>query len=201
MRYLLICFLLLSAVGCRKPKPYTNEIYTDSMTRLVVGYAVELKYEMHLRLEHARVLYGEHPQLVLQFSSQDILDVKKARELLVDLVAGYLERINSENLVFEADLSHYYDVRDLDINIDFQSAYAQYADPFYIGSVILQDGMAYYYAADLKNDELTFWHSRIEPFFKSRSIVMAEREGEADYQAKYAKEQGASADALPTVTK
>lgn len=159
-----------------------REIDTERVSEIIIPYSVALEHEKHLLLEHSYIVY-DAPQnsIRLQFITQNIMEMRDARELLVDVVEGLLERINDSALAgslfpqpFTAD--------QLEIYINFQSWHTRYADPFYIGWVVLEDGMAYYYAASLKDFTHDYWYRRYEPYFKSRSFVMIEREAQKEYR-------------------
>lgn len=186
MRYILILMLLLTVSGCwKRPEVVRKDVLSlpaDNLTMIIEDYATELKYDMHLSLEDARVAWGKRHRLILNFTSQDILELRDARALLVDLVEGLLQRVNGQNLVVGDPISHFYTPYEIDINIQFESFYARYADPKYMGAMLLQNGIAYYYAGDVLDRDLSYWHKRVETYYKSRSIVQAERAAEEHYR-------------------
>lgn len=176
----------------RPLKPLYNERVrvfenTDDVAQLIWSYATELKYEKRLRLEHSCVIAGEdYSKIRIQFSSQDILELCEARQLLVDVVEGLLARVNESDVGLELEpypLSADY----LEIYIDFQSFYGEYLDPFYIGWVALEDGFSYFYAFDLKNKKLDTWSTHYEPYFQSRSFALFQRAAEEQYKQAHPK--------------
>jgi hypothetical protein len=181
------------AVGCkREPEgshPYEDRVLiqynTEDLSELVYDYIAELKHDNHLFFETGYIASGANESILrLEFSTQNIMELSEARALLVDTVEGMLSRLNNSRVGFS--LQPYPLTADqLELYIDFQSFHGVHVDPFFIGWVALEQGMAYYYAFNLENDRLDFWNSRTEPYAKSRSFVMLERQGEAKYKAKH----------------
>lgn len=189
-RCLSILMLVLAFTSCRRLPPnevdYKDRVLmqfdTDEFSQVVWDYVTELKYDRRLHLENAMVCFDGHSKLRLQFSTQLIIEMCEARELLVDVAEGLLDKINHNKGVASLLDPYPLTADQLEIYIDFQSYYGLYADPFYIGWVVLEDGMAYYYAFTLKNTKLNSWEVRSEPYFKSRSFVFFEREAEKKYK-------------------
>jgi len=196
LRHLLTIILLFSLTGCVKPNPefsvddrvliFDN---TDDMSQLIWGYATELKYEKHLRLEQSYVISGEnHSTIHIEFSTQDILELCEARQLLVDVVEGLLDRVNNSAVAFSLEPDPF-TADHLEIYIDFESYYGLWTDPFYIGWVALEGGMSYFYAFTLKYKDLDFWHSRYEPYFQSKSFALFQRAAEQQYEKAHPKKK------------
>lgn len=198
-RSLLIPLLLLLAVltGCcapcesDKPNRYEDRYLlagdTEDISRLTWDFVTQLKYDKHINLENSYVCSGDdHATIRMEFSSMEILTMCQARQLLVDIVEGLLERVN--NSVVSTQLFPYpFPAEYVEIYIDFQSYFMRYDDPYYIGWIALEDGMAYYYAFSVKNHDTDFWHSRTEPYFKSKSFAILQREAEAKYSEAHPK--------------
>lgn len=191
MQYALIFLALFLASCCSKtldPEDtrYAHrqlmEVPSDDLTWAVEQVAAELKYERRLRLENAMVCRSiDSPMLRLEFTTQNIMELCEARELLVDVVERFLYRLNTDYIDPEFRPAPYTS-DNLEIYINFESYYTMYADRFYIGWVCLEDGEAYYYASTLKNNKLAFWHKHQEPYFKSKSIARAHTEAEKVYK-------------------
>lgn len=197
MRYLLIFSLMFIAVACQsKPDGIfgdhshpENQVLAfddpDDLSYLVWAYATELKYEKHLRLEQALVCAEpDRSKIKLEFSSQDILELCPARQLLVDVVEGLLDRINLSAVSFQLRPIPFV-AENVEIRINFESYYGIYVDPTYIGWIVLEDGMAYYYGFDLKDYRhvrQVSWSTRYEAYSKSRAFAYAQRAAEEQYQ-------------------
>lgn len=161
---------------------YLKEQPTDDLTFAVESYAATLKYDHRLHLENAFACMGEHgTKIHLDFITQHILELCEVRHLLVDVVEGLLYKLNSDYISpdirpwpFTADM--------LEITIDFESFYVKYDDQMYIGWVVLEDGVAFYYQSNLRNEKLDCWRQHVEPYYKSKSISMAQRQAEKEYQ-------------------
>lgn len=164
---------------------------TEGLSSIMWDYTTDLKHERRLRLENASVINDNEIGLYkirLEFSSQDILEVGPARQLLVDVAEGLLDRLNSPMTHYDIPPPNYPITADqLEIYVDFQSFYGEFVDPYFVGWMVLENGMAYYYAFTLKNCKLDCWNVRTEPYFKSHSYVMLERAAEAKYQKAHPK--------------
>lgn len=197
MRYLLTSLLLLlTLVSCqttRKYFPLVDEeeqerkvlVYEEDaeLSRIIWDFTTELKYDKRLHLEQSYLCVGpEQSTLHLEFITQSILEMCDARQLLVHVVEGLLDRINAAYPSYH--LSPYpLTANQLNISIIFESFYVHYDDPFYIGWITLQDGMAYYYAYTVENRDLDLWHTRNEAYFQSRLFAKQQQEAEAKYKA------------------
>lgn len=189
IRCLVAIALILSMSSCMVPK-YSEEYHdrvmmdfdTEEFSQVIWDFATELKYERHLRFEDSYVCFGPETKIRLEFSSQDLLEMCDARLLLVDVVEGLLDRLNHSKAVASKLIPFPLTADYLEIYIDFQSFHGVYVDPYFIGWVVLEEGTAYYYAFTLKNRDLDMWDFRYEPYFKSRSFAMLQREAEKKYR-------------------
>lgn len=157
----------------------------DDMSQIIWGLAPEWKYEYHLRLERSYLISGEDRDVIhIEFSSQDILELCQARQLLVDVVEGLLERVNASPLA-QALSPEPFTADNLEIYIDFQSFFGLYVDPFYIGWAAVIEGMSYFYAFDLKDGMLDTWHTVYEPYSQSKMFATYQRAAEEEYKKKH----------------
>lgn len=189
MRYFLLLITMICLTGCWcKNVPmdphnaWVPKIDADEVTAIVMAYGNEWQFEKDLRLEDAKVFYGDHIHTIqMQFISQGILDVRHARELLVDMVDDFLNKINSDpNL--RPYLLYPLTENCLEIYVDFESYYGLYVDWTFVGWMALKNGISYFYAFDIKKfDIIDWWHYRSEYFYKSRQIVAIERAVQARY--------------------
>lgn len=195
IRYLLILFILVTLVGCKRPPPpgpayeerFLVEYDTSDLSELIWDYTTNLKHDKSLFLEDCMVCSGpEHSKIRLQFVTQSILEMCEARDLLVDVVEGLLDRIKSNHVKFHLRPDPF-TADQLEVYINCESFFGEYVDPFYVGWIVLEEGMAYYYAFTLKNPELDEWNTRIEPYEKSRTFVKYERQAEAKYKQAHPK--------------
>ncbi|MBA3239411.1 MAG: hypothetical protein H0T62_13865 [Parachlamydiaceae bacterium] len=184
-----ICFLFLC--GCAAPRvelaPVAVKVVdSEEMTWIVEKITARWKHREHqrLKLEHSQLHYNLTgiTRLNLEFSSQEILEMCPARDLLVDLVEEFLFEINT-NPIISGELASVPFTPDLlDIKINFESFYGYYVDPFYIGCICLSDGIARFSAFDMKDPEWHSWHSKVEPYTKSREVSMLRRAAEKNYE-------------------
>lgn len=167
-------------------EPPVTMINCEELTAVIQEYAVELKYQKHLKLEDSRAYFNDGIHTVqLQFTSQDLKEMDEARRLLVDVVEGLLAKLNEDIFLGPDFASFPFNADHLEIYITFESYFGFYVDPFYISWVCLEDGKAAYYTFDLHNTEKNCWHVRKEAYTKSREIVLYERQGEQLYKQRH----------------
>lgn len=182
-------FLLLVFSACCgptlwvPPPPIVRDYDSDAFTNVAVHQAARWAHKYRWYLEDAWMSYdrfGVVKSIRLQYRTQNILELQEARARLVDFVEEFLEGLQS-NPDTSSNLVEGFSSDNLIIYVDFQSYWGLYGDPKYIGWMVLEDGMVYYYDFDVKNNEVDFWYSRIESFHKSQEVVHLERIAEEDY--------------------
>jgi len=185
----LVAFLLLS--GCSRavitspPPKLVDASEVSWVIEKIAGTKWAHERGRRLRLEHSSICYYDSqptPTLRLELSSQEILEVKEARYLLVDFVENLLRELNT-NPIVGSGLVYPLGAENLRIEIDFGSFFGLYVDPFFIGYIDLKEGYARYYAFDQKDRERSNWHARVEPYWKTREVAMMERAAEAEFVA------------------
>lgn len=185
---LLICFLFMA--GCTTvyhESPPVKVIDSEEMTWIVEKTMAKYKHAKgkRLRLEHSVVCYDtDITGLRLEISSQEIIGMCEARDLLVDLVEDFLREINSDPIVSDQLAAYPFSPNNLQIEINFESFFGLYVDPFYVGCIELRNGMARYSAFDMKDDRWHSWHSKVEPYVKAREISMIGRAADEDFDAR-----------------
>jgi hypothetical protein len=183
-------FLAFIVVGCsyfNPPPPKLPPDNREEVTWVVEKIMAKWRYMPHkrLRLEHAYVYYNEKfTGLRLEISSQEILEVREARDLLVDFTEDILRELNTDSAISSQLAMGVIEAANLNIEINFES-YFQQVDPYYVGTIKLKKGMVYYYAFDVKSKGWYAWHSRVEPYDKTREISLIERAVAEDYQKEH----------------
>lgn len=187
----LVFGLVILTNCCPRCPCETQALDVEEITWLVQRAAVKYKHECFLRHEHSRVLYDANgfTRIGIQFSTQDILEVDDARGLLVDLVEYILGEVNRDPLLCGQLAEYPFTADRLNIEILCESFLPEYIDPFYVGCIKLHHGYSYFYAADAKDRSLYSWHSRVEPYEKSREFIMLERAAEKEYRRDNPKRQ------------
>jgi hypothetical protein len=158
---------------------WVKKIDAPEIVHAIQNYLAYLRHEKHLRLEDSSVYYDDYINAIrMEFISQDIMEVREARMLLVDVVEGLLAELNKNPVLGPEFITYPLTPRQLEIYINFESYYGIYGDPYYVGWMKLEKDTSYFYAFDLKYPGLNVWDYRIEPYFKSREFVVYERESE-----------------------
>lgn len=159
----------------------------EEITRIVLAYERDLKAKYKLKLYDSRIYYSDEVgvyKLRLDFTTMQIVELCEARFMLVDIVEGYLSRINN-NILLRGDLSHRpFSPMNLEVHVTFESFYVIDVDPMYIGFIIMEEGTSFFYNAELDNRISEYWHKRIEPYSKTLQIVNIERQLGPDPQEK-----------------
>jgi len=159
------------------------DIHCEEMTSVVQEVAVELKYEKRLRLEDAKTYFNDGIHTVqINFSSQDLVDMCEARELIVDVVEKLLAKLN-QDIILGPEFSNYpFRADNLEIYINFESYYGRFVDPYYITWIGLEDGDVLYETFSLKDNNRNCWAARRESYCTSREIVVYQRQAEKKYR-------------------
>lgn len=174
---------LLPGCGTRVIKEgWKKKIDSEEISRIVLYFSAKLKKEKCLELEDSKVCYDDKIEYIyLKYSSMDLITMCEARLLLVELVEEFLERINQNSLIKFQTLNRPFTADDLKIEINFESFYATYIDPLYIGLISMDNGMVTYYAANIRILLNDWSDQRIEPYFKSRELALIKKEADAAY--------------------
>lgn len=189
MRYLFtILVLLLVIVSACTTRvvpsgPLIKKIDSEELSKLVINFSVKMKREHRLDLEDSWAAYDDQiKKICLRYSSQQLLEMKEARLLLVELVEEFLARLNNHSVLgFQLETSPF-TANNLDVQINFESFYGYYLDPLYIGLIWLQAGCTHFYAFDRKNPDIDWDHHRFEPYFKSRELALFQKEADLPYE-------------------
>jgi hypothetical protein len=158
---------------------WVKKIDAPEIVHVIQNYLAYLRHEKHLRLEDSSVYYDDYINAIrMEFLCQDLMEIREARMLLVDVVEGLLAELNKNPVLAPEFITYPLTPRQLEIYISFESFYGLYNDPYYVGWMKLEKDTSYFYAFDLKYPGLNVWNHRIEPYFKSREFVVYERESE-----------------------
>lgn len=180
----LAAFIFL-LTGCYKQSPEVESGYwvqlidAPEIVHTVQHIMPYLRHEKHLRLEDSRVFYNQTINTVrMEFTSQDVLEVRDARFLLVDVVEALLAALNQNPAIAPKFVTYPLTPDQLEIYINFESFHGLYVDPYYVGYIMLEAGNATYWAFDTKENGRNYWDFRTEPYEKSREFTVYEREAE-----------------------
>lgn len=190
-----ILILLSTATSCVRVIPeigyWDQKVDVEPMSRTLITYANELRHELGLRFEDSNIYYDEFVKGVrIIFSTQAILELKEAREVVVDVVEGLLKRMNADPVIASQFECGFMSVDQVELYISFESYFNEYVDQEYIGWVSLIDGITRFYAGIIKDPYIDFWHARTEPYSKSLQFVTFEREAESAYEAAHPANEG-----------
>ncbi len=187
----------MNLAGCyvRKIEKPLPGIDNETVMWVVLPYAIELQHDKKLHLEESVAYYGGDGNYIekmkLSFTSQSILELREARDLLVDVADGLIDSLNNDPELGPLISTYPLSTDNLDICIKFESYHGLYVDKAYVHWMTLQEGRSFFYAFDLTNEFHIWdigaecWHERVEPFYKSRQIVTIQRAAEASYKERH----------------
>ncbi len=180
----IVSLLSLSSCNSRRVEyvEIPPEIAAEPIVDVVLRYSTELKYEKNLYLMDSKIVHDELVQKIrLDYVSQDIVTLCEAREILVDITEGFLARLNAMPGAREQTLKRFFTPYNLDICIHYDSDFIDYVDFMYVSWVTLRNGKSAFYAGDVNTYRLDTWHSRYEPYYKTRQFVRISRDAEEHY--------------------
>lgn len=189
MRKLLFLLFVLVLTGCGVPEPVRlydvdfdpvivdSSVNVDDFIYAINTYAVpwELGRRPGVVLEDSRIFYNNFvvEKIWLKFITQQILEVWDARKLIVQIVEGYLERLNNDERLKIHMPNRHLTPMNIDVTLISESYMGKYVDPLYVNVIYLQDGMVWYYAYDVYNPNTDVWHQRVEPYHKAHLLAQA----------------------------
>jgi len=165
-------------------KPTSFElIHTAESTNVVQSYAVEMENKNKLFLQRAKTYYdGGIHAIQLEFITQDIMEIKEARELIVDMTEDLLARLNQNPLLAQDFANYPFRPANLEIYVTFESYFGKYVDPYYVRWICMEDGHVAFYSFDILDNTKNKWHVRHEEYATSREVVVYHREAERSYE-------------------
>ncbi len=172
-RLTLLLLLLTTMTGCApwwgddvvvEREEYPN---IPALEYIVVSYSDELERYKRLFLSDSRAFYDHYVEFIwMKLRTQAVMDLYEARDLIVYVVEGLLERINMDPVV-SRDLYNYpFDAKNLIIEIEFDS-FNQYIDARTIARVHMHENDVHYYASDALDPDTVWYHQRCEPYDKA----------------------------------
>ena len=171
-----LSFLGLGSSGGGGYQTYVQQVNPTAFSEVIIPYAAELTETKRLRFEDSKVYYNEFAERFrVIFSSQVILELCEARDLMVTVVEELLDRMNESPGVVE-NFDHFpITADDLELYFSFESYDIEFNDGTYICWMSLHDGLVRYYTGLLKNHRNDYWDARIEPYYKSLEFVQITR--------------------------
>ncbi len=186
IRHLIPALLLLLATSsCHLNWNYygvgewEQKIDGSEATHAIQHYVTYLRHAKRLRLEDSGVYYHDSIHTVrMEFVSMDVMELCEARELIVDVVEGLLLELNKNPILAPQFLNYPLTAADLEIYIRFESFEIQFVDDYYMAWLSLEGDLVKFYAGTINQQGENIWDYRVEPYFKSREIVLYGRESE-----------------------
>lgn len=178
---------------CPPPPILLQKVDANSFSEVIIPYAVELGHTHRLRFEDSKVYYDDFVERFrVIFSTQQIVEICEARDLLVNVVEGLLERMNANPQIISS-FDHYpITADDLEIYFFYESYYVEYVDPTYMAWMTLHDGMVRYVNGLIKNPRIDFWDARIETYDQAYRFATLARAAEQAYEESHSRRKKSS---------
>jgi|GEM_PF-7005409 len=163
---------------------WEKKIDVREISREVYALTTRLAYEKRLRFEDSTTYYGDHIESIrLVLSTQQLIDIPEARELVVDIMEELLQRLNSNPIIMSNTFDPPLKVEQIELLIGFESYGGLYIDPFYIGCVRVVGGQVFFEDFEVRDLEKDWWHYRNEPYWMSLMFVQNAQEADKVYRA------------------
>ncbi len=200
MRRILLVLLTTVMFGCNLPHPLHHveecldmdawyidwgakppiRVDATDASRVVLTHAAELQQKYNLRLDNSYLFIDEDSNTInrirLIYHSMKLYEMCEARALLVDLVEGFIQKVNDDPVVSAQLTNGPFTADDLEVDILLESYYGKFVNAAFVGWIYLEQGMAYYYAFDIYDNRIDTYHSRVEPYYKSLTFVNIDKE-------------------------
>lgn len=181
-----LLFVLLSSCCFRNEynlPVIVQKVDVNSFSEVIIPYATELGHTHRLRFEDSKVYYDDFVERFrVIWSTQQIVEVCEARDMLVNVVEGLLERMNANPQII-GSFDHYpITADDLEIYFFYESYYIEYVDPTYMAFVSLHDGTVRYINGLIKNPRIDFWDIRTETYDEAYRFATLAKASEQAYQ-------------------
>lgn len=186
----LFCILttLIFITGCtpKKPERITRCPYnadSELLTEQIINFSRELRDSHSLFLYDSRVIIdnGVFKKIHIDYTSQRSIELCEAREVLVDIVEGLMDRIRNHVELRSAFGNRPVTPQDFDIQVTYQSYHNKYVDPTYMAYILLQDSWSFFYSSELNMAFTDVWMQKVEPYYKTKQFVRFSREAEESY--------------------
>lgn len=198
MRWIFPLLVAVICSCCCRYDPYNlpvlvQKVDVASFSEMIIPYAVELGHTHRLRFEDSKVYYDDFVERFrVIWSTQTILEICEARDLLVNVVEGLLERMNASPQVI-ASFDHYpITADDLEIYFFYESNYIEYVDPTYMAFVSLHDGTVRYINGLIKNPRIDWWDTRVETYEEAYRFATLMKASEQAYHDTHTKKRKSS---------
>jgi hypothetical protein len=159
-----------------------QKVDVNSFSEVIIPYATELGHTHRLRFEDSKVYYDDFVQRFrVIWSTQQIVELCEARDLLVTVVEGLLERLNANSQVI-ASFDHYpITSDDLELYFFYSCNFVEFDDPTYMAFVSLHDGTVRYINGLIKDPRNDWWDARTETYDEAYRFATLTRASEKAY--------------------
>ncbi len=183
--YILATLILITGCTPKKPNPLTRCGYnadSELLTEQIITFSRELKDTHSLFLYDSRVVFdGKIKKVRIDYTSQRSVELCEAREILVDITEGMIDRIRNHVELRSAFNNRPITPQDFEIHVTFESYHNKYVDPSYMAYIILENSWSFFYSSELNMAFTDIWMQKVEPYYKTKQFVRFSREAEASY--------------------
>jgi hypothetical protein len=172
----LLLMPLLLNTGCARSCGFCP--VEDATTAVILG-SIELAKNWDLVLENSCIDYDHGiVRLNLEFSSQEIIEICRARFLLVDIVNEYVRRFNEHYVLRNELIERPFGPENMYVLITFESYFGRFVDEQYVNQIRMVDGCVTYYAFTAFDPYMDRFEQHSEFYNNTRLIVQAQKLGQ-----------------------
>lgn len=165
------------------PRIEENIPLSEDLTALAIEFSRELESPYRLYYYDSQVYFNEGiSKFRIDYISQDSKEIREGRDVIVDVVEGFLDRINAHPTLSTSFTNFPVTVENLEIHISYQSYFNKYVDLEYLAYIIVDKGWTFFFGSELNMDYTDIWTKRIEPYYKTLQISNYQRAIEIPYK-------------------
>lgn len=181
---LLLAIAVTSCVVKAKPvqRCPTYHPDTEEISKIVIEYGREIEEKLGLFLYNSHCVFDDKVKKIrVDFTSQASVELCQGRQVLVDVVEGYLKRLKDHSVLRKKFNNRPISAEDLEIHITYQSFFNKYVDPEYLAYIIMENGTSYFYSSELNIPHTDVWMQKVEPYYKTKQFTTIKSQAEVPY--------------------
>lgn len=182
-----LIFLVCSCVKVRPPLEEKEAAIAKlkpldclEVSRIAYTLTRELQQVGDYHLCRAFLCNGEptfmDQRMLIEFYSQDLLELEDGRDLIVKIGESLLDKANSNPFLRTISDTGLFSPEHFHVIVELESYYGKYVDPLYLGRIELREGIVYYYAHTALDFETIVFQRHIEPYETARMITQVKEE-------------------------
>lgn len=167
---------------CPATKAAIRNVDYHGLVNVVFGWGTEIKYkEGTIMCSSCAVMDKKIKTIRMEFVSQDIFELQEARNFLVYVVEGLLERVNEYATLSGSLDTRPFSPQNLEIIVTYESFHNYFVDPTYNGRTALINGEVVFNDSNVYNSDVDEFGCKHEPYFLTKQLVDIEKRYKTPY--------------------